>query len=143
MDYNICNNTFLKEFNKIIHNLNIIQHLDINEKLTIHNELFKVDNVSYIQGLYRWWSASSRIKTIKFINKLYKDALHIKKDLKIKDINIISNKFKKIIKKYLNLLEIYLKNSINGLNNLRTTYINDTVFCKKINLIIYNLENNV
>lgn len=138
---NILNQKFIDEFNNSIHNLNIITNLNIDEKLTIYNEILLVDTASYIQGLYRWWSSSSRIKTIKFINKMYKNSFKLKKKIENRIKKTENSKILPIIKEYSSLLKNTLEKSINGLNNLRSTYVNDINFCKKLNLIIFKLEN--
>ena len=129
------------DINNILLNLEIIRQIKEGDKLAIHilpgyTKLF-VDNNTLLSGPKRWYNGYNREDNIKFIEEL---------------VTTIEKTSEIIISGNHNELSINLKNAIKnsliGLNNLKTTYINDsitiaklTLIINRLNKIILNLEN--
>jgi len=124
------------DINCILLDLEIIKQIKESEKLAIHivpgtSKLF-VDNSVYLSGLKRWYNGYNREDSIKYLEDL---VLNIDN---ISDL-IISGSHSE--------LSITLINSINnaipGLDNLKNTYISDSISVAKIILIINKLNKTV
>tara|TARA_Y100000816_G_C26096226_1_gene580227 strand:- start:1654 stop:2094 length:441 start_codon:yes stop_codon:yes gene_type:complete len=124
------------DVNKILLDLEIIKQIKSDDKLAILQEKgdtkFYVDHYSYLSPVKRWFYGYKRDDTITYLEKLI--------DNIEKSSNTIING---------NHLEIgnFLKNSIkesfDGLNNLKITYQNDSIINSKIILIVSKLQNIV
>ena len=136
MDITICNNNFINDFNDLITNLSTISRLELNDKISKNGKLIVIDNVSYMQGIYRWWNASSRKHTIKIIKNIYLEVDKITDNL----ISCDCKNLDKVIIDYIDLLNQSINKSLIGLKILRKTYESDIQFCKKLNKIIEKIE---
>ena len=124
-----------------ITNLKIIGMIQINDKLSIRKGHLQLDKESSIQFLKRWINRDSRDYSIIYI-----------KDV-VRNLNILVNKIKLtnyytkdeitwILNRILNEME---KVNI-GLNNLKTTYIDDpaiTVTIDNINTKLIEINNSI
>jgi len=115
-------------------NLNILSQIQENDKLgltTINNNVkLIVDKSSYVSSITRYYNGYNRITVIEYLkdftNRLekYIDLL-VKGNLNEYSIKIIPT----------------IKNSINGLINLKNTYNNDSNVVSEISLIIDKFTN--
>jgi len=115
-------------------NLNILSQIQENDKLgltTINNELkLIVDKSSYVSSITRYYNGYNRITVIEYL-KDFTNRLEKYIDLLVKgNLNDYSIKIIPII-----------KDSINGLNNLKNTYSNDSNIVSEISLIINKFTN--
>ena len=129
------------DINNILLNLEIIKQIKEGDKLAIHilpgsTKLF-VDNSTLLSGPKRWYNGYNREDNIKFVEEL---VTTIEKTSEI----IINGNHNELA---INLINA-IRNSLSGLNNLKITYINDsitiaklTLIINRLNKIILNLEN--
>lgn len=121
------------DINSILLDLEIVKQIKENEKLAIHivpgNSKLFVDNTVYFSSLKRWYNRYNREDSIKYLENL------------LVNINNISDL---IISGSHNELSINLKNAIinalPGLDNLKNTYISDSISVAKIVLIVNKLN---
>ena len=115
-------------------NLKIIGLLEKNDKISINDELIKIDHNTLFQGMKRWWFESNRMKGIIFIETL---------------INTIDTNYKTLIRKtkttpannkLINTIQLYLTNAVDGLENMKLTYKDDKEYTSKIDTINYNIR---
>jgi hypothetical protein len=128
-------------FTDVISNLKKISEINVNEKLIIYGNKLEIDN-RYLQFITRWYCANNRLQTLEFIKKLCQKSFYYSNNL------IKFNSYKKdndslILSDKLKLLTDLLDNSINGLNNLKNTYINDIMFVKETEELILNINKTV
>ena len=101
----------------IIINLKIISKIKENDKMIVNNKTMAVDN-RILLLFRRWWSVDSRESTIDYITKLLNNTfIYLDNN---NDINVKQE----------------LKNSLVGLDNLRSTYRLDNVISSKIDIVI-------
>lgn len=121
-------------------NLMVISKIIQNDKLIINNGILNIDR-SYLQSITRWYGSNDRKKTIDFINNI------IEQTFKLIDDIIVNQSFKTLSSEsrddILQRFRLELKNSINGLANLKITYINDNLMTSNIDVIIENINNKV
>lgn len=115
-------------------NLNILSQIQENDKLgltTINNNVkLIVDKSSYVSSITRYYNGYNRITVIEYL-KDFTNRLEKYIDLLVKgNLNEYSIKIIPII-----------KNSINGLINLKNTYNNDSNIVSEISLIIDKFTN--
>ena len=121
------------DINNILLNLEIIKQIKEGDKLAIHilpgsTKLF-VDNSTILSGPKRWYYGYNREDNIKFIEEL---VTTIEKTSEI----IINGNHNELADNLKNAI----RNSLTGLNNLKTTYINDSITIAKLTLIINRLN---
>ena len=121
------------DINNILLNLEIIRQIKEGDKLAIDilpgaTKLF-VHSSTLLSSLKRWYNGYNREDNIKFIEDLI---VIIEKTSLI----IIDGNHSEIA----NNLKNAIKNSIIGLNNLKITYINDSITIAKLRLIINRLN---
>lgn len=125
----------------ILHtNLVLLSKILPGDKLVVSESLLNIDR-TYFQGLRRWYNAEDRMKTIKFISMII-DQTFITIDNIVTDskyITLSSETRDTILQRF----TLELKNSINGLINLKTTYIYDNSITSNIDVIIENISNKV
>jgi hypothetical protein len=125
----------------ILHtNLVLLSKIKPGDKLIYYNNLFNIDR-SYLQFAKRWYYSECRIKTINYINIII-DQIFMAIDLIIIDdayITLSSETRDTTLQRF----TIELKNSINGLINLKTTYIDDHSITSSIDVIIENINNKI
>jgi len=122
--------------NDLILELKIISNISKGGKLTSENGKLKIDNRFNFQGIRRQYNGDSREKSIELINNL------MNKIFDYIDILLQSNDTDKsnfCIEKF----KTELKNSIIGLDNLKSTYQGHVETISKIDIIIDNINNKI
>ena len=114
-------------------NINLISKIEPNYKLFINNKFINIDT-SYIQSISRWFFGNDRKNTIFFVN------LVINKSFEYCDKLLTT---KNIDTKLLFRITSDIKNSINGLLNLKHTYSSDKLVQAEIDVIIENIRNKI
>ena len=122
-------------FNNILLNYKIISCIQEGEKLDIkeiaNGKKCGISSNSLFHNLYRWYSGSSREKTIIYLNELLRDSQKVIIDNnKTKDMDILIS---------LQQLEKEMRNSVVGLKKLKITYQNDIPTCSEIDLVVENI----
>lgn len=122
------------DINRILLDLEIIKQIGIDDKLAVSQEKGEtklyVQYSSYFLALKRWYCGYNRDETINYLEKLL--------DYIEKSSNFIINgnhiELGILLKKSIN-------ESLNGFNNLKNTYLNDSIINSKIILIENRLKN--
>ena len=114
-------------------NLKVLGLLEKNQKVSINGNLIVIDYNTLFQGIRRWWYESNREKGIIFIGTLINNLDSKYKQL-IRKKNTISNN------KLINTIQLYLKNCIDGLQNMKHTYKDDTENINKLDDIISKIK---
>ena len=117
----------------VLINLKVLALLEKNQKISINGNLIIIDYNTLFQGIRRWWYESNREKGIIFIDTL---------------INNLDSDYKKLIRKkntvsnnrLINTVQLYLRNSIDGLENMKHTYKDDTENINKLDDIILKIK---
>ena len=119
----------------ILYKLDLISKILVGDKLSIKKDnsldILIQKNVSF-QGLSRWFNGDNRNSTIVFLNCLVSDC-----ETLVKTILISKNK-SIIIKLYSKLVE-----SVQGILNLKYTYMNDLPFVTRIDCILRKLNESI
>jgi uncharacterized protein (UPF0305 family) len=110
-------------------NLNILSQIEENDKLgliNINNDVkLIVDKSSYVSSITRYYNGYNRITVLEYL-KNFTNRLEKYIDLLVKgNLTEYSEKIRQAI-----------ESSINGLNKLKNTYINDSNIVSEISLII-------
>ena len=113
-------------------NLTLIAKIELGDKI-YHNGKFINIDTRYFAFFYRWMSNIDRNDTIIFINVILNQAFDYNKKL-IQDNKEGTNNL------LLFRLTSDLKNSMNGLNNLKHTYSNDKLILSEIDVIMDNIR---
>tara|TARA_X000000950_G_C13737534_1_gene587026 strand:- start:77 stop:475 length:399 start_codon:yes stop_codon:yes gene_type:complete len=122
---NLVTNNEKKDIKNKIINMKVISKLQPDVKLDTAATLFKIyEPVAYIPVWFtRWWAVSNRKTDIARVTLLYEEVL------KILEENSIDEPTKK-------QLISTLKDSVTGLNNLKSTYQEDATCVSSIEYII-------
>jgi hypothetical protein len=114
-------------------NINLISKIEPNYKLFINNKFINIDT-SYVQSISRWFFGNDRKTTILFVNLVINKSFeYCDKLLNTKNIDT----------KLLFRITSDIKNSINGLLNLKHTYSSDKLVQAEIDVIIENIRNKI
>lgn len=131
----------------ILINLNILSKIKPYDKFYIdNNNLITIEYNNFFQGLFRFLYNNGREKNINNLTNFYNTVFDLIDDIlispKLQLINIDDLENDEFIKINTNINKIYfyLSSSMDGLNNLRTTYHNDIVSDSKLEIIIKNIE---
>ncbi len=131
----------------ILINLNILSKIKTYDKIYMNNDnLITIEYNTILQGIFRFIYKNSREKSITNLNQFYNTVFALIDDMLNSQHLLISNikdtENDEFIKCYTNLTKIYfyLKSSLDGLNNLRTTYHDDIVSDSKLEIIINSVE---
>ena len=135
----------------ILINLKIISRIRKGDKLYFNlDDILEIDNRLYFRSLRRWLSNDSRIRTIKYINKIIDKSFEIINKTYINEINKKNNKinsnkksiepFKEENSNLLQRLSLSMTNSIDGLQNMSYTYKNDSLFQSQIDILIEKIK---
>ena len=129
---------FIKSVNEmtlenVFININLISKIETYNKLYIYNNFINIDT-SYVQSVTRWFYGNDRKSTLFFLN------LVINKSFEYCD-NLLSveNNDTKLVSR----LTTDIKNSINGLLNLKQTYYYDKLVQAEIDVIIENIKQKI
>ena len=117
-------------------NLTLIAKIEAGDKL-VRNKTDKHLNIdtSYLQFITRWFKGVGRNNSLKFINLILTKAFEINDKL-IEDKNEVDAQT-------LFRLTSDLKNSLNGLNNLKQTYSYDKLIQSEIDVMIDNIRSKL
>lgn len=146
---------------KLLINLKIISKIEDGGKLSTTSSYLELDNHnnSLMQGVLRWWYKESREKTLSNLTCIVQDCLRILKLIKAsktleKSKDNIPPRELEIIQAFNNernachltnnqLLEtlyVEIKNALEGMQNLKSTYNEDITFGAKLDLQIQILQ---
>jgi len=126
--------------NELHTNLILISKIAAGNKLIIKDNLLNID-VSNLPSLSRWFNAVDRNKCIHFIQNIMKQT-YTKIDEIVKDPNYnasMSEDRNIAIQRF----QTELKNSIEGLLNLKVTYNKDLLTVSSIDVIIADIQNRI
>jgi hypothetical protein len=131
----------------ILINLNILSKIKPYDKIYINKDnLITIEYNSILQGFFRFIYNNGREKNINNLNNFYNTVFDLIDDTLnsyyLQSNNNIDINNDDFIKVYSNLTKInyYLHLSLDGLNNLKTTYHEDIVSDSKLEIIINNVE---
>lgn len=142
----------------ILINLSIIAKIKPNDKIYINSENYiQLETDSIIQGIIRFLYNNSRAKNISNLSNFYNSVFgHVTDLINSKYLNLYSTNNELLINicdteneqftnvyNELNEIKHYISSSINGLDNLKQTYVSDILTVAKIDIIISNIETNV
>lgn len=114
---------------KVMANLKLISMINKGEKLCIRKGQMNIEPEDRLQSLRRWYNKDSREVTLVHIRNTINEAIKIAKGL-------LSNNIQSDLKIWtVTALNIELKNSENGLQNLKTTYMDDSSFVANIDVL--------
>lgn len=125
---------------------NILLNLKIISRIKKYNKLYSKsdnnilqidDNYTLYQGIIRWYSNENRIKTLDTIENITNDIFNVIKQILEDKLDIDSNNILTYNKSNL-LQQIHLDliNSLEGLKNLKFTYINDKIIEARLDIVI-------
>ena len=121
---------------ELILELKIISNIAKGGKLTSENGKLKIDDRYNFQGLRRQYNGDSREKSIELVsnllNRIY-DYINL----------LIESDNKEKIKNNLTKFENELKNTIIGLENLKSTYQGHVETISKLDIIIDNIKTKI
>jgi len=133
-------NNFSFNLNELHTNLILISKIAAGNKLIIKDNLLNID-VSTLPSLTRWYNSVNRNKCIEFIQIVMKQT-YSKIDEIVKDPNYnasMSEDRNIAIQRF----QTELKNSIEGLLNLKVTYNKDLLTVSSIDVIIDDIQNRI
>ena len=109
-------------FDNILINLRVLQSLQCHNRLDTTETLFKIHTpLQWIPTwLKRWWASQTRTTDISHIQTLYQNAARI-----LDDGHPDSARLRE-----------YIRDSRQGLENLRTTYANDSTVVARLDVIL-------
>lgn len=116
-----------------ITNLKIIASCPKNSRLCVRKSQLIIDTDDYLQSTRRWFYRDSRDLTLIHIRNTINNAITLIKSLNNKEFIIDLKEWTLIT-----LLQ-ELENAKEGLNNLKSTYNDDSVFKANIDIIIQRL----
>ncbi len=115
-------------------NLRLISKINQGEKLLQYNKHINIDT-SYLQLITRWFRGASRTESIGFIQKVLAKAFEFSDKL-------IEDKSEESAQKLLRL-NTDLKNSLEGLTNLKITYMYDKLIQSEIDVMVDNIRSKL
>jgi hypothetical protein len=116
-------------------NLTLLSKIEIGYKLVQNGKYINIDN-SYFQSVTRWFYGANRNSTLHFINLVLHKAYEIMFEL-YTQLNVQESV------QLLLRLNNELKNSINGLTNLKQTYYYDKLVQSEIDVMIDNIRSKL
>ena len=114
-------------------NLKVLALLEKNQKISVNGDLILIDYNTLFQGIRRWWYESNREKGIIFIDTLINNVDSNYKQLIRKQNTVANNKL-------INTVQLYLRNGIDGLENMKHTYKEDPENINKLDDIILKIK---
>jgi hypothetical protein len=132
MIHNIYEEIISLSVDDIFENLEVLSQIKPNDKLYHTDTKIYIED-SYFPSVKRWYRGSSRNETVKFIKYVLTQTFF--------QIELLKKRidFDSIIL-HMSLLN-YLKNTIDGLQNLQKTYENDIDICYQIQKQINYIKN--
>ena len=111
-------------------NLKLVGMVNKGAKLCVFKGQLNIETVDRLQSFRRWYHKDSREVTLIHIRNTINDAIKIAKGL-------ISNTIQSDLKIWtIGAINQELKNCENGLQNLKTTYIEDSSFVANMDVLI-------
>jgi hypothetical protein len=115
-------------------NLRLISKINQGEKLLQSDKHINIDT-SYFQVITRWFRGASRNETINFIQKVLAKSFEFSDKLIEDEIDESSQKLLR--------LNTDLKNCLEGLANLKVTYMYDKLIQSEIDVLIDNVRSRL
>jgi hypothetical protein len=115
-------------------NLRLISKINQGEKLLQTDKHINIDT-SYFQVITRWFRGASRNESISFIQKILAKAFDFSDKLIEDEIDESSQKLLR--------LNTDLKNCLEGLANLKVTYMYDKLIQSEIDVLIDNVRSRL
>lgn len=115
-------------------NLRLISKIEVGNKLIQSDKHVNIDT-SYFQSLTRWFNGNNRKDSLQFINLILSKAFELNDKL----LNDKSEESAQILLR----LNNDLKNSLNGLVNLKQTYAADKLVQSEIDVMIDNISSKL
>ena len=114
-------------------NLTLLSKIDVGDKLIQNGDMKHMNiDTSYFQFITRWFKGSNRNNSLKFINLVLNRAFEY-------NDNMLEEKSEKAAVTVFRLTSD-LKNSLNGLNNLKQTYSMDKLIQSELDVMIDNVR---
>ena len=137
----------------ILYKLTIISYIKQGEKLYCYDNNILIDE-SYLQSISRYFSNQNRIDTIQSISELinksieitdfiYRCELSVNKNIKEKQSRQQKTFFKNSNEKILKQFYIKLTNALDGLSNLKVTYLYDITIKTDLELLINKIQTRI
>ncbi len=121
------------DINNILLDLEVIRQINENDKLSVNvlpgSVILLVDNSQYFTYFRRWYNGYNREDSIKYLESLVKN---IEENSEL----IINGSHSELA----NSLKNSIKASLKGLENLKNTYINDSISVARLVLITNKLK---
>lgn len=115
---------------KTMANLKLIGMIKKGEKVCLRKGQLNIEYVDRLQSLRRWYNKDSRDVSLIHIRNTINDAIKIAKGL-------IANNIQSDLKVWtVSALNQELRNCENGMQNLKTTYIDDPSFLANIEVLL-------
>jgi len=141
----------LKSTEILLQNLKIIGKINEGGRIRITNGILEIDNTNWI---FRFINGDSRTTTISEIKDIISIAIDKCKDIvnskyfdeyynnnnEEKPSRLLNTEFSKK-HELLQIIYTELKNSLNGLSNLKSTYNDDMTIISKIEILMKKIEN--
>jgi hypothetical protein len=115
-------------------NLRLISKIEVGNKLIQTEKHVNIDN-SYFQSISRWYRGANRNTSIRFISVILGKAFELNDEL-------LDDKSEDSVQILLRL-NSDLKNSLNGLNNLKQTYYSDKLIQSEIDVMIDDVQSRL
>jgi hypothetical protein len=115
-------------------NLRLISKIEVGYKLIQSDKYINIDT-SYFQSITRWYKGANRNNSIKFMLYIFHKAFELNDTL-------FEDKTDESIQNLLRLNN-ELKNSLNGLVNMKHTYCSDKLIQSEIDVIIDDIQSRL
>jgi hypothetical protein len=137
-----------KKYNdeELLFNLKIISELNSSDKLSFSEEKFSIDNPTYLQGMYRWWSGEDRAKTLEHLNRIIDNTFDYMDKTFTNTLQTVGNSTReeKILyennSQVLQKFYIALIDATKGLDKLKSTYSYDKSMTTGLDLLISKIR---
>ncbi len=130
----------------LLFNLKIISELNTADKLSCSSKLFKIDDPSYTQGIYRWWYGEDRAKTLERLNQIidstfeYMDRTFTQRVRSPGSCDTQERVLYETNSQIMQKFYITLIDTIKGLDKLRSTYVIDKSMTTGLGLLIEKIR---
>lgn len=127
--------------NDVLINLKIIGQVKEFDKIRMEDHV-EIDSPGYWRGMSRWWRGETRETTIIFLNNIIcGEAFRFIEEITTSDQN--GQQYPNSCEPNRDLLQKFLlelKNVIQGLQNLKVTYVHDIPFKSQLEIVIENIQ---
>lgn len=115
---------------KTMANLKLIAMINKGEKVCLKKGQLNIEHVDRLQSFRRWYNKDSRDVTLIHIRNTINDAIKIAKGL-------LNNSYNTDLKVWtISSINQELKNCETGLQNLKTTYMDDSSFVANVDVMV-------